>query len=153
MRHVVTWLVVLLVGGVAVAAIVAAIAHDDEASPASPAGARSTVEVSLCDSSQLELSIRASGFGAHVAALRLSSAEPCDVGELHVAATVVDRNGKRARTKVAPPRKLTGEIRPGQEADLWLDPRPLHLFDPHTGENLTRRPPSPTQPPAPTPTP
>jgi multiple sugar transport system ATP-binding protein len=30
------------------------------------------------------------------------------------------------------------DIRTGREADLWLDPRELHLFDPETGENLTR---------------
>ena len=29
-------------------------------------------------------------------------------------------------------------IRPGEPAELWLDPRRLHLFDPASGENLTR---------------
>ena len=29
-------------------------------------------------------------------------------------------------------------IRGGRRAELWLDTRKLHLFDPETGENLTR---------------
>ena len=111
----------LLVGGIAVAAIVAAIAHDDGTSHASAADVGSTAKVSLCDSAQLALSIRASGFGAHVAALRLSGAEPCNVGELDVRAIVVDRNGKRSPTRVAPPRKLTGEIGPDQELISTFD--------------------------------
>jgi hypothetical protein len=64
MRRLVTWSVVLLVGGVAAAAIVAAVVNDDSPSSAQAVGANSTTDVSLCDS-KLELSIRASGFGAH----------------------------------------------------------------------------------------
>ena len=32
----------------------------------------------------------------------------------------------------------TSRIRPGREADIWVDTRKMHLFDPKTGENLTR---------------
>ena len=122
MRRLVNWSVVLLVGGVAVVAIVAAIVNDDSPSRARAVGANSTTDtVSSCDSKQLELSIRASGFGAHVAALRLSGNEPCDVGELHVTATVVDQNGRRAPTKVAPPQEFTGQIHPGEELIASFD--------------------------------
>jgi multiple sugar transport system ATP-binding protein len=33
--------------------------------------------------------------------------------------------------------QTTSNIKAGQDATLWLDPRALHLFDPHTGANLT----------------
>jgi multiple sugar transport system ATP-binding protein len=32
----------------------------------------------------------------------------------------------------------TSRIREGREADFWLDSRKMHVFDPGTGENLTR---------------
>jgi multiple sugar transport system ATP-binding protein len=32
----------------------------------------------------------------------------------------------------------TSRIREGREADFWLDSRKVHVFDPQTGENLTR---------------
>jgi multiple sugar transport system ATP-binding protein len=32
----------------------------------------------------------------------------------------------------------TSRIREGREADFWLDSRKIHVFDPQTGENLTR---------------
>jgi hypothetical protein len=113
-------LVFLLVGGIAAVAILAALVEDDSASRAS-AGATSSTEVSLCNPAQLDLSIRASGFAAHVAALRLSGSEPCDVGTLRITATVVDRNGDRAPTTVAPPRQLTGELHPGEELIATFD--------------------------------
>lgn len=116
----VTWAVVL-VGGLALVAIAAAIVNHDLASRAHAVGINSTTDLSLCDAKQLELSIRASGFGAHVAALRLSGTEPCDVGELHVTATVVGRNGQRVPTEVAPPQEFTGQIRPGEERIATFD--------------------------------
>ena len=120
MRRLVNWSVVLLVGGVAVVAIVAAVVNDDSPSSAHAVGANSTTDtVSLCDSKQLELSIRASGFGAHVAAPLQHRA--CDVGELQVTATVVDRNGQHAPTTVAPPREFAGQIHPGQELIATFD--------------------------------
>jgi hypothetical protein len=107
--------VLLLVGLIAVVAIVAAIVNDDSSSQANLSSTSRTADLSLCASKDLELSIRASGFAGHVAALRLSDTEPCDVGELNVTASVVDRNGERVPTTVAPPRQFSGEIRPGQE--------------------------------------
>jgi len=32
----------------------------------------------------------------------------------------------------------TSRIREGREAEFWLDTRKVHVFDPKTGENLTR---------------
>jgi multiple sugar transport system ATP-binding protein len=32
----------------------------------------------------------------------------------------------------------TSRIREGREADFWLDSRKVHVFDPSSGENLTR---------------
>ncbi len=121
MRRVATWSVLALVVGVAGVAIGAAIVNDDSPSRAHAVGSSSTTEVSLCDGRQLELSIRASGFAGHVAALRLSGTEPCNVGELHVTATVVGRNGQRVPTEVAPPQKFAGPIHPGEELIATFD--------------------------------
>jgi hypothetical protein len=115
MGGVATWSVLLLVGLIAVAAIAAAIVNDDSPSQVNLVATRPTADLSLCDSTQLELSIRASGFESHVAALRLSGTEPCDVGELHVTVTVADRRGERVPATVAPPEEFSGAIRPGQE--------------------------------------
>ena len=115
MRRLATWSVFLLVGAIAIIAIVAAVVNNDSSSSSSGVGTNSTPDVSLCDVTQLELSIRASGFAGHVAALRDSGTEPCDVGELHVTATVVGRNGQRVPATVAPPQEFTGEIHPGEE--------------------------------------
>ena len=98
----------------------AAVVNDDSPSSAHAVGANSTTDLSVCDS-QLELSIRASGFGAHVAALRLSGTEPCDLGELHVSAWVVGRNGQPVRTEVAPPQQFAGQIHPGEELIASFD--------------------------------
>jgi hypothetical protein len=93
---------------------VAALANDPP-SRGSAVGTEPATDVPLCDSSQLELSIRASGFGAHVAALRFTGAQPCDVGELHITATVAGRNRRRISTEVAPPQQFSGRIGPGDE--------------------------------------
>jgi hypothetical protein len=121
MRRLAGWAVFLLVGGVAAVAIVAAIVNDDSPSNAKTGGTTSTTAASLCDSKELQVSIRAAGFGAHVAALRLAGTEPCDVGELHVTAAVVGRNGQRVKTTVAPPREFTGQIHPGEELIASFD--------------------------------
>jgi hypothetical protein len=120
-RRLATWSVLVLVGVLASVAIVAALVTDDSSSPSNVSHTESTADVSLCDWKDLELSIRASGFGAHVAALRLSSGQPCDVGELHVEATVVDRNGERVPTTVGPPRRFTGQIHPEEELIASFD--------------------------------
>ncbi|HMG43894.1 MAG TPA: sn-glycerol-3-phosphate ABC transporter ATP-binding protein UgpC [Acidimicrobiales bacterium] len=46
-------------------------------------------------------------------------------------------DSEQLRTQIVVNVSTESHIRPGQEADLWLDPRELHLFDPHTGDNLT----------------
>lgn len=120
-RRLATWSVLVPVGVIAVVAVVAAIVNGASSSPANVAHTKSTVELSLCDSNQLRLSIRASGFGAHVAALRLSGTEPCDVGELQVTASVIDRNDERVPTTVAPPRKFAGQIHQGEELIATFD--------------------------------
>ena len=100
-------------------AIVAAVVNND--SPSSAHAVASTTQASLCDSSELALSIRASGFAGHVAALRLSGTEPCDVGELRVSAWVVGRNGQNVPTKVGPPQEFAGVIHPGEELITSFD--------------------------------
>ena len=112
-----------MVGGLALAAIVAALLNTDSPSRANAVATNSTTEASLCSSSQLELSIRASGFAGHVAALRLSDTEPCDVGQLQVTATVVGRNGQPVPTTVAQPQQFTGLIHPGEELVASFDYR------------------------------
>jgi hypothetical protein len=121
MRRLATWSVVVLVAAVAVAAIAAAIVNNDSSPSANVVDNKSTTDLSLCDSKQLELSIWASGFAGYVVALRLSGAEPCNVGELHVTARVIDRNGKHAPTTVAPPQEFTGEIHPRQDLISTFD--------------------------------
>jgi len=32
------------------------------------------------------------------------------------------------------------QVKEGETASLWVDTRPMHIFDPHTGANLTARP-------------
>jgi hypothetical protein len=123
MRRLATWAVVLLVVAVAVVAVVAAIVNNDSPSTASAGATTFTTQVSLCDSTQLELSIRASGFAAHVAALRLAATQPCNVGQLHVTASVLDRNGRSVTTTVAPPQEFTGQIHPGDEMIATFDYR------------------------------
>ena len=46
-------------------------------------------------------------------------------------------DSEQLRTQIVGNVSTESHIRPGQEAELWLDPRELHLFDPHTGDNLT----------------
>jgi hypothetical protein len=121
MRRVATWSVVVFVLALTVVGIVAAFVNGDSSSPLNVARTESTEDVSLCDATELELSIRASGFGAHVAALRLSSAEPCSVGELQVTATVVDRRGEGVPTTVERPRKFIGQINPEEELIATFD--------------------------------
>lgn len=110
-----------LVGVVASVAIVAAIVNGDSPSSAQAIVSTSTTDASLCDANELELSVRASGFAGHVAALRLSGTEPCDVGELNVTAAVIDRDGKSVATTVPPPHEFSGQIDPGEELIASFD--------------------------------
>jgi multiple sugar transport system ATP-binding protein len=42
------------------------------------------------------------------------------------------------RTQAVVALNPNSRIRDGQEVDLWIDPGAIHIFDPATGENLTR---------------
>jgi multiple sugar transport system ATP-binding protein len=46
-------------------------------------------------------------------------------------------DSEQLRTQMVVSLDPTSRIRDGEEADLWLDPSRMHLFDPRTGENLT----------------
>ena len=121
MRRLATWAVVLLTVAIGGVAIVAAIVNDDSISHVDAAITPSPDDVALCDSSQLRLSIRASGFAAYVAALRLSGTQPCDVGEFRLTAAVVDGKGQPVKTKVHEPQQYSGQIHPGEELIQTFD--------------------------------
>jgi multiple sugar transport system ATP-binding protein len=44
------------------------------------------------------------------------------------------------RTQLVVALDPTSRVRPGSKADLWFDTERVHVFDPATGENLTRDP-------------
>ncbi len=48
-----------------------------------------------------------------------------------------DLDGESLRSQLVVSLDGASRIREGEEAEIWLDPRKLHLFDPVTGENLT----------------
>jgi multiple sugar transport system ATP-binding protein len=47
-------------------------------------------------------------------------------------------DSEQLRTQLVVVVDAASRLEVGGEADLWLDPRHMHLFDPHTGDNLTR---------------
>jgi multiple sugar transport system ATP-binding protein len=47
-------------------------------------------------------------------------------------------DSEQMRTQMVVSLDPSSRIRDGQRARLWLDPSRMHLFDPRTGENLTR---------------
>ncbi len=47
-------------------------------------------------------------------------------------------DAEELRTQAIVSIDATSRIREGREADFWLDSRKVHVFDPATGENLTR---------------
>jgi multiple sugar transport system ATP-binding protein len=49
-------------------------------------------------------------------------------------------DSEELRTQAVVSIDSTSRIREGQEAEFWLDARKIHVFDPATGENLTRDP-------------
>ena len=46
-------------------------------------------------------------------------------------------DSEQMRTQMVVTLDPASRIRDGQTAELWLDPTQMHLFNPHTGENLT----------------
>ena len=49
-----------------------------------------------------------------------------------------DLDGEGMRTQMVVALDAMSRVRDGEPATLWFDPRRMHLFDPETGENLTR---------------
>src|SRR3954471_3810749 len=47
-------------------------------------------------------------------------------------------DSEELRTQAVVSIDANSRIREGQEAEFWLDARKIHIFDPQTGENLTR---------------
>ena len=47
-------------------------------------------------------------------------------------------DSEELRTQAIVSIDATSRIREGREAEFWLDARKVHVFDPQTGENLTR---------------
>jgi multiple sugar transport system ATP-binding protein len=47
-------------------------------------------------------------------------------------------DSEQIRTQLVVTLDAASQLAQGTEAELWLDARHMHLFDPHTGENLTR---------------
>ena len=47
-------------------------------------------------------------------------------------------DAEQLRTQAVVSIDSTSRIREGRDAEFWLDTRKLHVFDPKTGENLTR---------------
>jgi multiple sugar transport system ATP-binding protein len=48
-------------------------------------------------------------------------------------------DSEQLRTQMVVSLDPMSRIRDGEQATLWLDPARMQLFDPHTGDNLTRR--------------
>lgn len=49
-----------------------------------------------------------------------------------------DMDADELRPQVVVTLDAASRIRGGRESEIWVDTRKLHLFDPETGENLTR---------------
>ena len=57
-------------------------------------------------------------------------------------------DSEQLRTQLVVSLHADSKVRDGSETELWFDPEQAHLFDPATGENLTRYPGKPeTSPP------
>ena len=49
-----------------------------------------------------------------------------------------DLDSEQLRTQICVELDPTSRVRPGDKAEIWLDTTRIHLFDPRSGENLTR---------------
>jgi multiple sugar transport system ATP-binding protein len=99
------------------------------------------------DASMLDDARKAKGlsFGAHVDVIEWLGSEqyayipfeaPDEVRRpLEELATELD--SEQIRTQLVVNLDAESRVSEGQEADLWLDPSRMHLFDPSSGENLT----------------
>jgi multiple sugar transport system ATP-binding protein len=56
----------------------------------------------------------------------------------HLAELERDLDGETLRTQLVVALDANSQITKGEEAEIWLDPEQIHLFDPASGQNLTR---------------
>src|SRR5699024_1083724 len=49
-----------------------------------------------------------------------------------------DLEGEGMRAQLVVTLDSLSKVIPGDSAELWFDPASMHIFDPETGENLTR---------------
>ncbi|MFI5493875.1 ABC transporter ATP-binding protein [Actinoplanes sp. NPDC051859] len=63
---------------------------------------------------------------------------PADIAE-QLASLERELDSERMRTQLVVSLDPTSRVRDGEKASLWLDPSRILLFDPRTGDNLTRR--------------
>ncbi|MET3961055.1 multiple sugar transport system ATP-binding protein [Marmoricola sp. OAE513] len=56
----------------------------------------------------------------------------------HLADLERDLDGESLRTQLVVALDANSTIAKGEDAEIWLDPEQIHLFDPESGENLTR---------------
>jgi multiple sugar transport system ATP-binding protein len=54
-----------------------------------------------------------------------------------LAALAAEMDTEQLRTQIVVSLDAASQISVGVDADLWIDPRKMHLFDAHSGENLT----------------
>ena len=57
----------------------------------------------------------------------------------HLAELQQELDSEHMRTQMVVSLDPSSRIRDGEKAQLWLDPSRVHLFDPRTGKNLTRK--------------
>ena len=61
-----------------------------------------------------------------------------DVEDLEPLAELAEElDSEQVRTQLVVALDAENELTEGSEAELWLDPTRMHLFDPASGENLT----------------
>ncbi len=62
---------------------------------------------------------------------------PADISA-QLAQLANDLDSEHLRTQICVELDPASQVAPGSRADIWLDTSRIHLFDPRTGENLTR---------------
>ncbi|MFN8226997.1 MAG: sn-glycerol-3-phosphate ABC transporter ATP-binding protein UgpC [Mycobacterium sp.] len=62
---------------------------------------------------------------------------PADISA-QLARLANDLDSEHLRTQICVELDPASQVAPGSRADIWLDTSRIHLFDPRTGENLTR---------------
>jgi len=62
---------------------------------------------------------------------------PADISA-QLAQLANDLDSEHLRTQICVELDPASQVAPGSRADIWLDTARIHLFDPRTGENLTR---------------